>query len=97
MEQLSVLQAQKLEAEESLAGQLVATKEELMTAKMNCERLKKELAIANDRLSKFGVMKRNGALCYFFFVECSYARCHTAGPTGREEGKGRDNHKQTIN
>lgn len=67
MEQLSVLQAQKLEAEESLASQLAATKEQLMTAKANCERLKKELAIANDRLGKLGAMKRNGALCAIFF------------------------------
>ena len=52
MEQLSVLQEQKQEAEDSLANQLAATKEELMTARANCDRLKKELAIANDKLSK---------------------------------------------
>ena len=51
MEQLSVLQDQKQETEDSLASQLAATKEELISAKANCERLKKELANANDRLS----------------------------------------------
>ena len=63
-----MLQAQKLETEESLASQLAATKEELMTLKVNSERLKKELAIAKDRLSKLGAMKRNCAMCYFLFL-----------------------------
>jgi hypothetical protein len=53
MEQLSVIQEQKQEAEDNLANQLTATKEELMTAKTTCERLGKELAIANDRLGKW--------------------------------------------
>ncbi len=47
-----MIQEQKQEAEDSLANQLAATKEELMTAKTTCERLKKELAIANDRLGR---------------------------------------------
>ena len=52
MQQLSVLQAQKQEAEDHLANELTATMEELKTAKTTCERLKKELAIANARLGK---------------------------------------------
>ena len=52
MQQLSVLQAQKQEAEDRLANELTATKEDLITAKTTYERLKKELAIANDRLGK---------------------------------------------
>ena len=52
MEQLSVLQMEKQVAEESLANQLAATKEELMTAQVTCEQLRRELAIANDKMSK---------------------------------------------
>ena len=66
MQQLSMLQAQKQEAEDSLANQLAATKEELITAKTTCERLKKELAIANDRLGKW-----NNGYIIINYTECN--------------------------
>ena len=52
MEQLSNLQLEKQEVEETLASQLAATKEELMTERAKFERLKRQLEIANDKLSK---------------------------------------------
>ena len=52
MEQLSLLQVEKQAAEESLASQLAATKEELLAAQATCGQLKKNLAVANDKLSK---------------------------------------------
>lgn len=52
MEQLSALQLEKQAAEESLATQLAMAKEELMTEKAKFERLKRELDVAKDKLSK---------------------------------------------
>lgn len=52
MEQLSTLQLEKQNVEESLAGQLAANKEELITLRTNYDRLKRELAVATDKLGE---------------------------------------------
>lgn len=52
MDQLSALQVEKQVTEESLASQLAATKEELLTVKTTCEQLSKDLAIAQRKLCK---------------------------------------------
>lgn len=56
MEQLSNLQQQKQEVEDTLASQLAATKEELMTERAKFEKLKRQLEIANDKLSESKIL-----------------------------------------
>ena len=50
MNRLTMVEQEKQVAEESLTTQLTLAREELMTAQNNCEQLKKELAISNDKL-----------------------------------------------
>ena len=52
MEELSTLQFEKQSVEESLAGQLAATKEELITLRTGYEQMKRELAMATDKLGQ---------------------------------------------
>ena len=57
MEQLSTLQLEKQNIEESLAGQLAANKEELITLRTNYDQLKRELAVATDKLGESNEVK----------------------------------------
>lgn len=63
MEQLSLLQTEKQVTEENLATQLALTKEELMSVKADCDRLKQELSIANDKLSEFEIIIVQFSVC----------------------------------
>ena len=101
MQQLSVLQTQKQEAEDRLANELAATKEDLITAKTTCERLKKELAIANDRLGKWsnGYIYRECKISKFCFFFLNLAKLDATQLVLQEERRAKEEiiaNKQNI-